>query len=158
MPPKKKHLSRLERVFPRNPVFFITTTTLNRKKALASDSVHEIFVEVWENCLEHYGWAIGPYVIMPEHVHFFAQAGNEGAKELSFFVGKWKEWTAKYLDRRLGIPAPLWQAEYFDHVIRSTESFREKAQYVWQNPVRAGWVEEAETWRFRGHLGGWVVG
>ncbi|MAS95838.1 MAG: hypothetical protein CMO55_21755 [Verrucomicrobiales bacterium] len=157
MPDKKKHLTRLDRVFPRHPTYFITTTTVDRRKVLDSSAVHEIFTEVWENCVDLYGWSTGPYVIMPDHVHFFVQSGNEDAIELSHFVGKWKEWTSKYLDRRLGIPAPLWQPEFFDHVIRSTESFRKKVEYVWQNPVRAGLVEEPKDWKFRGNASDWII-
>ncbi len=32
-------------------------------------------------------------VVMPDHVHFFAMPGAEGAKSLSGFVAAWKRWT-----------------------------------------------------------------
>ncbi len=40
-------------------------------------------------------------------------------------------------------PGPWWQERFFDHVLRSAESYREKGEYVQQNPVRAGLGREA---------------
>ena len=52
----------------------------------------------------------------------------------------------------LNIEAPLWQKEFFDHLIRSGESYSEKWEYVRQNPYRAGLVTDADDWPFRGHI------
>ena len=46
--------------------------------------------------------------------------------------------------------APLWQPEFFDHLLRSRESRSEKWAYVRENPVRAGLVARAENWPFAG--------
>ena len=42
----------------------------------------------------------------------------------------------KALERR----GHVWQAESFDHVLRSDESARRTAEYIYANPVRAGLV------------------
>jgi len=60
----------------------------------------------------------------------------------------------------IGIPAlqnthahrPLWQSEFFDHVIRSADSYTEKWNYVRENPVRAGLVATANTWPYSGEI------
>jgi len=88
---------------------------------------------------------------MPDHVHFFVFA-EQPKRTLSEFVGKWKEWTAKYCHRRLGFASPLWQPEYFDHVLRSSESYEEKWNYVRDNPVRAGLVRSPDEWKYQGEL------
>ncbi len=150
-----KHLRRLDRIFHRSPVYFITTTVAGRRPILNSPEIQSIFEEVWQNGASLYSWSVGPYVIMPDHVHFFCQAGSKKAVSLGSFVGKWKEWTSKFAHRRLGFSPPLWQPEFFDHLLRSEESLREKINYVWQNPVRAGLVEEPEDWTFRGNPGNW---
>jgi hypothetical protein len=51
-----------------------------------------------------------------------------------------------------GIPSPHWQKDFFDHVLRSDESYSEKWQYMRQNPVRAGLVEKPEDWEFQGEI------
>jgi hypothetical protein len=40
-----------------------------------------------------------------------------------------------------------WQPGFFDHVLRSDESYAEKCQYVLENPVR-----EMEEWPHQGEI------
>ena len=122
-----------------------------RLPRLANDDFHAIAIEVWRNCEEHYGWTVGRYVIMPDHVHFFAYDSHVEST-LSEFVGKWKEWTAKNCRRRLGFLMPLWQPEFFDHILRSSESHEEKWEYVRNNPTRAGLAESADGWKYQGEV------
>jgi putative transposase len=151
MTPERGHLRRLDEVWVPSPIYFITTCTLGRKDRLANEDFHAISIEVWRNCESLYGWMVGRYVIMPDHVHFFAVDARE-AKTLSQFLGKWKEWTAKYAARRLNVAVPLWQPEFFDHVFRSSESYDQKWQYVRDNPIRAGLATSADDWTYHGEL------
>ena len=90
---------------------------------------------------------------MPDHVHFFCAECATGAKHaLSRFVGSWKEWTAKELSRDLSLPAPVWQERFFDHVLRSDESYAEKWAYVRENPVRAGLASTWAAWPYQGFV------
>ncbi len=41
-----------------------------------------------------------------------------------------KQWTAKGILRATGATPPLWQKEFFDHVLRSDESYESKWHYV----------------------------
>jgi putative transposase len=147
----ERHLRRLEEVWDASPIYFITTCTTGRTRRLANDEFHAIAIEVWRNCQERYQWSIGRYVIMPDHVHFFA-FDQQGKQTLSKFVGKWKEWTAKYSRRRLGFMMPMWQPEFFDHVLRSSESYEEKWEYVRNNPIRAGLAELVDQWKDQGEI------
>jgi putative transposase len=146
-----RHLCRLDEIWVASPIYLITTCTNGRAHRLANDEFHAIATEVWRNCREHYLWSVGRYVIMPDHVHFFA-FDNQEKLTLSDFVGKWKEWTAKYCRRRLGFMMPLWQPDFFDHVLRSAESYEQKWEYVRSNPIRAGLVESADKWKYQGEL------
>jgi REP-associated tyrosine transposase len=47
---------------------------------------------------------------------------------------------------------PLWQPEFFDHVLRNDESCSQKWEYVRENPVRAGLVPRADDWPYQGEL------
>jgi hypothetical protein len=40
--------------------------------------------------------------------------------------------------RNLKVEPPHWQKGFFDHVLRSGESYTEKWHYIRDNPVRAG--------------------
>lgn len=148
---QRKHLRRLGIVFQSHPRYLITVCTHLRKPFLTCPDIHDILRQNWGKSLELHGWAIGSYVVMPDHVHFFC-ADAEGKVPLSRMVGSWKQWSAKRIGPLLGIDAPLWQREFFDHLIRSGESYSEKWEYVRQNPVRAGLVPDADEWQFMGHI------
>ena len=152
---KYKHLTRLSNVWVENPVYMINTCVKNRRKILANEKCHEILRDEWKSALKLHGWKIGHYVVMPDHVHFFATATDK-AKTLSGFLNKWKEWTCKKILRM--IPTlklesnHLWQKEFFDYVIRSHEKYYEKCMYIYNNPVRAGLITENEEWPYCGHI------
>jgi REP element-mobilizing transposase RayT len=144
------HLKRLAFVWRKQPVYFVATCVAGRRPLLACAQVHAVLREEWAGLRERHGWAVGRYVIMPDHVHFFLAAEPDSGKPLPAVVGKWKEWTAKRLAREAGLSAPLWQREFFDHLLRSDESRAEKWAYVRENPVRAGLVARAEDWAYAG--------
>ena len=151
-----KHLRRLERVWIDVPIYFVTACTKGRRQVLAHDHVAHILVEEWRDAHQRHGWAIGRYVIMPDHVHFFCRPERD-ANMLSDFVGFWKSYTSRRINK-LGRPrstpaaTTLWQREFFDHVLRSSESYSEKRSYVRDNPVRAGLVASADDWPYSGDI------
>jgi putative transposase len=119
-----------------------------RRRELDNVPLHEICRDVWRNAESLYCWNVGRYVLLPDHVHFFC-ARTRDSHPLSAFLGKWKEWTAKYAARRCSLAMPLWQPEFFDHVLRSGESYEQKWQYVRDNPLRAGRIARAEDWPYQ---------
>lgn len=147
--PERDHLRRLTNVWIENPIYFITVCTAGRRKILATPEAAKTLVETWQIAPQKHGWVVARYVIMPDHVHFFACPKNDG-KSLSAFIRDWKKWTTKVLVAELGCAAPLWQAEFFDHVLRSANSYIEKWNYVRENPVRAGLANSAEKWPYAG--------
>jgi REP element-mobilizing transposase RayT len=149
--PERKHLKRLGCVYQSHPRYFVTVCVHHRRSLLARPDVHEILRWHGLKSRDLYGWAIGSYVVMPDHVHFFC-ADAESRTLLSQMIGSFKQWSAKEIGALMGVEAPLWQREFFDHLIRSGESYSEKWEYVRQNPVRAGWVSDPEQWKFMGHI------
>jgi putative transposase len=146
-----RHLRRLQRVWIDRPIYFVTTCTFKRQSVLASTEVAKIIAAEWRAAHDRHGWAIGRYVIMPDHVHFFCSAELE-AKPLPIFIQQWKQWTSKRMIRELNFTGSVWQEEFFDHVLRSSESYSQKWHYVRENPVRAGLVHSAEDWPYQGEI------
>ena len=151
-----KHLRRLERVWIDFPIYYVTTCVDNRKAVLARNEAAQILAGEWRAAHRRHGWAVGRYVIMPDHVHFFCR-GEIGAKTLSEFVGNWKSWTSRRIHalewpRSTPSATTLWQREFFDHVLRSNESYSEKWNYVRNNPVRARLVSSADDWPYAGEI------
>ena len=46
----------------------------------------------------------------------------------------------------------VWQEGFFDHILRSDESYSQKWNYVRENPVRAGFVTSTEEWPYQGEI------
>src|SRR6202030_3151810 len=139
---------RLRWIFSPNPVFFVTFCTYQRRKLLAADSVNSAFVAFARHAYTR-NIAVGRYVIMPDHLHLFVCGPDD------FELGRW----IGMLKQRLGkAVAPtkssrlIWQRGFFDHVLRSNESYGQKWNYVRENPVRAGLVEKAEDWPYQGEI------
>ena len=139
---------RLVRVYADAPLYFVTFCTKNRKRLLASVAVHEAFLEA-AGKVNTFGNAIGCYVIMPDHIHLFIRIAPNG--RLAQAIKCIRETITKRLRRELpGLV--VWQAGFFDHAMRSAESYSEKWAYVRSNPVRAGLVKTAEEWAFQGEV------
>jgi len=149
----RKHLKRLDMISVATPVYFITICVADRRPLLANSDSFSILHGEWMAARSRYGWAVGRFVVMPDHVHFFCACDEtEISKSLSGFVGGFKQWTSKAILRRMGLQAPLWQKEFFDHLLRSDESYASKCEYVRDNPVRAGLARSADDWPYAGEV------
>jgi putative transposase len=138
---------RLEFVFQKYdpPLYFITFNADRRRKLLADEKVHTSFVDFATTGAAR-DLAIGRYVIMPGHVHFFARGSHDHV------LTQWIRLLQRHLSRSITVPRPHWQRGFFDHLIRRSESYSEKWEYVRQNPVRAGLVTAAEEWPYQGEI------
>ncbi len=146
---RKPRLHRLNRVFVHSPIYCITACTHERRKILATASIHEAFLDFASRGPEYGAW-VGAYVIMPDHLHLFVSMDDQRIM-LSAWMKSLKNTASKAL-RLKGILPPHWQKTFFDHLLRSGESYSEKWSYVRENPVRAGLVSKNEDWAFMGEI------
>ncbi len=114
-----------------------------------SKEAHEAFV-VFARQAQGYGVCIGCYVMMPDHLHLFA-AFSFGSMSLSSWIKSLKNALSKSL-RAQNVAAPHWQKGFFDHALRSKESYAAKWEYIRLNPVRAGLVKRPEEWPYQGQI------
>ena len=145
-----RHLAHVPS-FRDNPIVFFTACTHQRREILASLECEKILREIWQRSADHDGWWVGHYILMPDHVHFFARP-ELGARRMAGWVEMWKSVTSRRIAGALSVKPPIWQPEYFDRYLRSSENYSEKWHYVEQNAVRAGLVESADLWPYRGTI------
>jgi len=139
------------------PLYLVTFNTLLRRPLLACDEVHRAFREYAERGLVFHA-AVGRYVLMPDHVHLFVRIGRDMA--LRRWESGLKQCLGKTLVKLGHEPATIpgakltsfWQPGFFDHLLRHSESYAEKWDYVWRNPVRAGLVAKPEDWPYQGEI------
>ncbi len=175
-PLQKQRLKRLDQLFTRHPLYFVTACTANRKAILANARVHDDFLKFCQAGWER-GVFVGKYVLMPDHLHLFVAFGDNyesslagrrsqtGARSgsavaavydrrlspLSEWMKSLKNSFSKTL-REMNIPAPHWQKGYFDHVMRSEESYSAKWLYVAENPFRKQLAARLEDWPYQGEI------
>jgi REP-associated tyrosine transposase len=87
---------------------------------------------------------------MPDHLHLFIAIDDEKIK-LTDWMKSLKNALSSAL-RSVGGSPPHFQKGFFDHVLRSAESYEEKWNYVRENPVRAGFAKRWDEWPFRGEI------
>ena len=92
------------------------------------------------------------YTVMPDHVHCILKPAVQDGKSLRLagVTHSIKSWLAHEINGRLNRTGTLWQDESQDHIIRSEEDFREKADYIFDNPRRKGLVHDPVDWPWRG--------
>jgi putative transposase len=145
----KPRLRRLDRLYTDSPIYFLTLCTQDRKRSLANVAIRQEFTRFSERATEFLVW-VGFFMIMPDHIHLFAGFCRE-SPPLSKWIKALRGDLSKTLREDEG-EVTHWEKDFFDHVMRSEESYREKCQYVRQNPVRAGLVERPEDWPYQGEI------
>jgi len=141
------------------PVYFVTFNTHTRASLLARPEVHKAFIEYCRRAAD-FRIGVGRYVLMPDHIHLFVCFGVGCTTTL----GAWVKGLKRELDRvllsmgsqRVQLAgqklSSFWQPGFNDHVLRNDESYAQKWEYVFQNPVRGGLVARAEDWAYAGEI------
>ena len=148
--------------------YFVTIVTDQRQCAFGAivaghmrlNEIGAVVREEWLRSAEIRGEiALGEYVIMPSHVHgivIIRDVGAHGhaplpvrtrqrsARSLGSFVAGYKGAATKRINVIRGTPGhPVWQRNYYEHVIRSDEELNRIRQYIIDNPIH--WDEDPEN-------------
>ncbi len=136
-------------------VYFITFCVRPRQPVLANQTA-------WQTCRAVFArldqWQILAAIAMPDHLHVLAAPRHRDASVAAF--SKWfKRWFNEAYCGNCGPsvsdgssgPDPTWQWQEgcFDRLLRSDESLSDKWEYLRQNPVRAGLVQDPEDWPYQ---------
>jgi REP element-mobilizing transposase RayT len=130
----RRQLPHLQRDYKPHFVTFCT-----HKRWFLPESVRRI---VLDSCLHEHGKTIDLQiaVVMPDHVHLiFTPLIDEHRREvcsLGRIMNSIKGASAHRINQILGHSGRVWQAESFDHVVRSSANLDAKIQYLLENPVR----------------------
>ncbi len=118
-------------------------------------------------CIDKKGLEVYAWVIMTNHIHLIISSSRE---DLSAIIRDFKKFTATKLveaieqngseSRRNWLlwllkkkdgnaeVITLWQPGNHPEEIRTEKFFKQKMQYIHQNPVRAGWVANEEEYKW----------
>jgi REP element-mobilizing transposase RayT len=153
IPERGSRSLRLGRWSVAGGIYFITTSCHDWQKLfLDPENVRVVF-----DCLDwlvNQGWIDLRFAIaMPDHLHLVLQL--VGSKSLSDVMASLKRFAGRKIRGRTGLTVPVWQEQYYDHLIGADESLHEIVKYCWFNPVRKGMVSDPKDyphWRSKYEL------
>ena len=100
---------------------------------LRDSRVRELLVKrLTKSHVERYD--LDAWVIMPNHFH--ALVTPNGGTPLGDIIQSWKGGSAREINLLLGRKGKLWQAEPFDHIVRSEAQWHHYRRYVAENPIK----------------------
>jgi putative transposase len=121
-------------------LFFVTICcTPCGENQLCHDSVAGMIFESVEFRQQRLDWHVTLLVLMPDHLHMLVAFPHDLSMRKTA-----TDWKSR-LARKTGV---AWQRDFFDHRIRDHENWEQKADYIRQNPVRAGLAAQVEDWKY----------
>jgi putative transposase len=136
---------RFRRIALDHRIFFITTNLATGVPHLDASERNLVLDKLNE---QRDNFLLLAYVVMPSHLHLLIRPRG---KSIVRIMRDLKSTTGFAILRRRTARGPLWQARYFDHIIRRVHHFWQKAEYVHGNPVEAGLVKRPEDWPWSSH-------
>jgi REP element-mobilizing transposase RayT len=144
--PIRKRIRLPEVVYHQGHAFSITIGTHDRypwfqKYKDLADSAQRILI----NTAVDRGTDIFAFCVMPDHIHMLIQDDNV-VDFVRLFKGRVTPLARKLEHRK------LWQRSFYDHALRKEESIYEIAQYIWENPIRAGIADDPQAYAWSGSM------
>ncbi len=152
------------RIFENEYPYFLTGTIVAWLPLFAYPSFAEIILNSWRFLQQERGVRIYAYVILENHLHWIASG-----EELSKQIGRFKSFTARQiidsmeqsgfhtwlqelqffkLRHKTDQARQLWQEGSHPEQIQNDEMMLQKLEYTHLNPVRRGYVDAPEHWRY----------
>jgi putative transposase len=144
--PTRKTIRLAPNVYQGPAAFSVTISTAGHREIFRNRRSVSLCVTALMETATGHAMEVLAYCFMPDHLHLLLQA-KEGAN-LIRFMKAFKQ-VAAYRHLRT-LKRPLWQKGYYDHVLRWEEDVRVVAQYIFQNPLRAGLVSSPSEYPFVG--------
>ena len=116
----KPRLRRLDWLYTDTPIYYLTLCTKDRKRSLANVADPPGTDQFSERATDFLVW-VGFFMIMPDHIHLFAGFCPE-SPPLWKWIKALRGDLSKILRQDEG-EGTHWEKDFFDHVLRSEESY-----------------------------------
>jgi len=128
--------------------YFITASTV-KKMRLFDDKVKEKLLLSLITACKHYRWELEDWVILDNHYHIMLNA-PEGEINLSKFVAEYHKFVALFIKKNNSETIHLLKIfnNYWDTCITYETSYYARLNYIFYNPVKHGYVQNAEDYKW----------
>ena len=122
----------------------MTSVTHNRAPLLIEHFPH--FWEAVERSCDRVQFEIIAWVVLPEHFHMIIDPKDNN---LSGILRRLKlSFANQYYGQQGQDRGRVWQARFWDHVIRDQDDMNRHIDYIHYNPVKHGLVRNPAQWRY----------
>lgn len=146
--------------------YFCTDTIVGWQYVFTSFPFFNIIIDSFKYCQVEKGLRIHGYVIMPNHIHTILSARDHN---LSSILRDFKRFTSRKISRELnesnnqrlvnyfaatavsvgkGNEYKIWKSGSHPEMIYSEKFFMQKLNYIHDNPVRKGFIDRPDHWKF----------
>jgi len=147
-------------------VYYVTFSVVQWLPVFISEAACRIVTNSLNFCHERKGLRTNAFVIMPTHVHAIVFHRDFDAATLASVVTDFRKFTGRQLSDHCAQHLPacfsdvlresagddrerrFWRPTRHPEVLESEPFWRQKLDYLHENPVRKGLVRRAADWRF----------
>lgn len=123
----------------------ITTNTYKRQPIFANGTPCELLTRTIYNIREEIRAHLIAFVIMPDHLHLIlVPPPGQLGRVVQLIKGRF----ARAHNRHVGRTGSVWQSRYHERTLRHERALMQAIEYVHGNPVVAGLVKEARSYRW----------
>jgi len=137
------HHAPLHRFVP-GAIHMVTGGTMEKAHLFKDHESLSLFQEVLLNVLYDRGWVPHAWACLSNHYHFLAKAPEEG--DLTRFVQHLHSQLGLRLNQRDDTPGRRVMYQFWDRAITHDSSYYARLNYVMNNPVKHGRVEDARMY------------
>lgn len=155
-----------------NSIYFLTMTVVDWVDIFTRDVYRQIIIDSLKFCQKEKGLEVYSWCLMTNHLHMIAAGKENGQFTLSDILRDFKKFTSKAIIENIKeIPESrrkwlldrfefagrynkkiefykFWQDGNEPKEVYSEEFLQQKTAYIHQNPVRAGWVNGAQHYKY----------
>jgi putative transposase len=128
-------------------LYFVTICFDSRRRFGSNARVAAWLIKSLQKNASSHKFFVHAYCIMPDHMHFLADAATDSSN-LMEFVESFKQETGFDFLRRTH--RHLWQYKYYDRILRGADAPEHVAWYIWLNPVRKNLCQSPLDYPFLG--------
>ncbi|HQG66812.1 MAG: transposase [Smithella sp.] len=151
MLPKRKQIHLVNYDYTNtDAVYFVTICTHNKQPYFQNQEFARLIVqEIHFRSQASKEVTTFAWCVMPDHLHLLLKLNEGYGKSLANWVAAFKKYNSRILSMLYDVK-PLWQANYYEHIVRKDESLKTIAEYIANNPVRKNLVKQWQDYPFAG--------
>jgi putative transposase len=142
---KPSRHSTPDHIRPGERTFFISSAIWGRRRLLQSDRMASLLVDVLYHYRRENRFLLHEFVAMPNHVHLLVSVGPEISVEKA--VQLIKGGYSYRASHEFGLHSQIRERGFSESRVLNAAEFAARAQYIRENPVRAGLVASAVEFR-----------